>query len=239
MADFKVEQIRIGDKTIDRIIDEKGTKWYPFKQFLTKILCKYDKLSSFRDSSMSIYMKIFDYFSEQDGSKRQIRTWFMRESGIIKILENMNVEKKTRNSMYESRKKGLYEACLFFGVKKDLELNPTFIQERPDLKDYNLWAFLCIENDRYLKQFDTWKECSKCGFYYPFKQRYFGKQLNKGAYCLQCQGKDFKCQNKLLQALYENDCFEVIYKLWKNKPSEDIVKELKNEINKRNLVKWN
>ena len=41
MADFKVEQIRIGDKTIDRIIDEKGTKWYPFKQFLTKILCKY------------------------------------------------------------------------------------------------------------------------------------------------------------------------------------------------------
>ena len=53
MIMFTIQHIYIGEKVLDQLTDEEGTKWYPLKSFLTRILCKYDKVSSFRDSAIS------------------------------------------------------------------------------------------------------------------------------------------------------------------------------------------
>ena len=69
MDKFTIEKVFIGEKIIDEITDEYGVKWYPFKRFLESILCKYDKVSKFRDSVIIRYMQVIEYAVNQKHQK--------------------------------------------------------------------------------------------------------------------------------------------------------------------------
>lgn len=231
MNNFTIEEIRIGDKIIDKITDEEGMNWYPLKTFLFSILCKSDKVSSFRDSAIARYMQVIEYQTERPGMKRPIKTWCINELGIKYLLRHMKVNRTQNKALYKAREKGFYEACLYFKVKTPDELDPLYINTPPKITDYDIWSVTCLENDFKLKSNDRWKRCSECGYYYPDKTRYFGNDTRKKAKCLQCQGKDFKCRNKVIQFIYENDGLDLLYKLSLNK-NDDTVEALKVFINK-------
>lgn len=225
-----IEKVRIGDKIIDEITDEEGVKWYPFKKFLNVILCKYDKLASFRDSEMTRYMKVFEYNPNIPGARRDIRIWCMNEKGIKFLLKNTNVKKVHKKDLFEAREKGLYEACRFFNVKPMQSLDPIFLNVPPkNLNGYDTWSILCLKNDFKLSYSNKWKQCPSCNYYYPYSVRYFGKKPTPASKCLQCQNKDFKCQNKVLQFLYEHDGLKLLGEIYTDK-YEVVVKELRRMI---------
>lgn len=226
MQKYKIGKIIIGEKYLDEIIDEDNIKWYPLNIFLTNILHKSDKVSSFRDSEMIRYMRVIEYSSDRPGMKHPKKTWCINENGVKYLLRHMNLNKKGSAKSYKLREKGFFEACLYFNVKKRLEeMNPIFINEQPSLKDYDLWSRICIQNDMSLNQYTKWKKCNECGYYYPYKNIYFGDKKNTNSKCLQCQNKDFKCKNKIIQFIYDNDGFDLLYKM-ENSSNEEIVKEL-------------
>ena len=144
---FTIQQVYIGEKVLDQLTDEEGIKWYPLKSFLTRILCKYDKVSSFRDSAISRYMKVFEYNPNRPGAYRNIKMWFINENGVKYLLRHMEIRRVDNKHIYSSREKGFYEACLFFNVKTPNELDPLYINTPPNLKDYDIWSVMCIEND--------------------------------------------------------------------------------------------
>ena len=228
---FTIQQVYIGEKVLDQLTDEEGIKWYPLKSFLTRILCKYDKVSSFRDSAISRYMKVFEYNPNKPGAYRKIKMWFINENGVKYLLRHMEIRRVDNKHIYSSREKGFYEACLFFNVKPPNELDPLYINTPPNLKDYDIWSIMCIENDLKLKNTYRWKKCNECGYYYPDRVRYFGEKKTKNSKCLQCQGKNFKCQNKVIQFIYENDGLDLLYKMSLNN-NEDIIRALKIFVNK-------
>ena len=238
MDKFTVEEIRIGNKIIDKITDEEGMNWYPLKTFLLSILCKSDKVSSFRDSAMARYMQVIEYQTDRVGMKRPIKTCCINELGIKYLLRNMKVNKTKNKTLYKAREKGFYEACLFFKVKTPEELDPLYINTPPKLKDYDIWSVLCIENDLKLQISDRWKRCQECNYYYPDKTRYFGSDTKKNKRCLQCQGKDFKCQNKIIQFIYENGGLDLLYSLYLDK-DDQIVNSLKKFIGKGGIKNEN
>lgn len=231
MDNFKIEQVRIGDKIIDRIIDEEGIEWYPFKKFLESILCKYDKVATFRDSNLNKFLRVIKYSSSKQKINEGNRTWCINKDGIVFLLKHMSVNLKGNKKLFESRKKGFYEACRFFDVKiSKIESLPNFMNIPPILKDYDIWSLVCLENDPYIKPDSIWKVCPECGFYYPYKERYFGAK-KKDSKCLECQGKNFKCYNKIVQFIYDNDGIDLLYAI-NELNDETIVKELLNFINK-------
>lgn len=231
MEKFKLEEIRIGNKILDRLTDENGMNWYPLKAFLFVILCKTDKVSSFRDSAMARYMQVIEYQTNRHGMKRPIKTWCMNELGIKYLLRNMKVNQIKNKNLYKAREKGFYEACIFFKVKTPKELEPEYINIPPKLSEYDIWSVLCIENDVKLNMLDRWKKCQECNYFYPDKARYFGSDTKKNKKCLQCQGKNFKCQNKIIQFIYENGGLDLLYKLSQS-DNEAIVRALRIFINK-------
>lgn len=232
MCKYELDRIIIGEKQLDRLTDEDNIHWYPLKMFLTNILCKYDKVSSFRDSSINRYMKIIEYNPNRTGAKRPIKMWCINENGIKYLLKKMSVVKLHKTRMYNARKKGLYEACLYFNVKNSEIDDPTFINQQPNIDNYDIWSLLCIQYDKHLNYYTKWKICPKCGYYYPYKERYFGKNKNKDSNCLQCQNKNFECQNKIIQYIYDNDGFDLLYKLHIDNNDRDIINELKHFIDK-------
>nr|DAG31328.1 MAG TPA: hydrogenase/urease nickel incorporation protein [Caudoviricetes sp.] len=215
---IKIEQVRIGDKIIDEITDEKGMKWYPLKKFLNVILCKYDKTASFRDSEMARYMKVFEYNPDIPGARRNIKVWCMNKTGIKFLLQNTNVKKVHRKALFEAREKGLYEACRFFEVKPMQSLDPIFLNVPPkSLSGYDTWSLLCLKNDFKISPSNKWKQCPQCNYYYPYSVRYFGKKPTPTSKCLQCQNKNFKCQNEVIQFLYEHDGLKLLAEIYSDK----------------------
>lgn len=233
MNNFNIDKVCIGEKEIDRLTDENGEHWFPLKFFLQSILCKYDKVISFRDSAMSRYMKVFEYNPHRPGAMRTIKMWFINEKGIKYLLKNMSINKFKKSYTYNARKKGFFEACAYFNVKIKQEIDPIFINCTPPnfLKDYDIWSIICIQNDNNVKYNSKWKKCNKCEYYYPYTERYFGEKPKKDSKCLQCQGRNFKCKNKIIQFIYENDGLDLLYKLKTGKDNE-IVNELENFIDK-------
>ena len=227
---LEIKEIRIGDKVIDEITDEDGVKWYPFKHFLNRILCKYDKISSFRDSDMARYMKVFTIKTNKPHYHTNVSMWCMNERGIKTILKNTTVNRVHRKDLFESREKGLYEACRYFDVKPLEELDPIFLNVPPkNLKGYDTWSLLCLENDFKLDPLSKWKRCTKCNYYYPYGIRYFGEKMGPNSKCLQCQGKEFKCQNKVIQFLYDHGGLTLLAEL-EGKKYELVVMELRKMI---------
>ena len=231
MSNFTVDQIRIGEKEIDRITDEEGVHWYPLKAFIRKILCKSDKNATFRDSTISRYLKVFEYEPQKRGGYRPIKKWCINENGVKFLLRNMKVVNRGKKELYRSREKGFFEACLYFKVRTPDELDPLYINVPPKLTDYDIWSVVCLENDFRVRSNSRWKKCAECNYYYPDSTRYFGSDKKKNKKCLQCQGKQFKCANYILQYIYDNGGLDLIYKIYEGK-DEDIVRELKNFINK-------
>ena len=50
--------------------------------------------------------------------------------------------------------------------------------------------------------------------------------------CLQCQDKNFSCNNKTIQYIYDHDGLDLLYKLYTHKDDRIIVEALKEFINK-------
>lgn len=226
MSDFKVNKVLIGDRLIDQLTDENGINWYPLSSFFKNILHKDEKISSFRDSKICKYMQVIEYNPNIKGANRDIKMWFINEKGIKYILKNITIKKIKKTWLYNLRKKSLYEACLFFNVKKEFEERPTYINTPPKLNDYDMWSIICLEYDKHIYMNEKWKICPACNYYYPYRERYFGHPKRSTSKCLQCQGKDFKCQNKIIQYIYDNDGFELIYQLRNNDDTNKIVDEL-------------
>lgn len=230
MDNFSVKKIIIGEKNIDMITDKDGINWYPFKYFLRRILCKYDDLSSFRDSNMIKYMKVFDYQSLIHFRKN--KTWFMNEDGIKYLLRHMNIVYKGSQENYNVREKAFFEACIYFKVKPKIQLNPKIINvPPPNLKDYDVWSLLCIENDGLLNSHSQWKECNSCNYFYPNTINYFKNNKDK---CTQCQGEDFKCKNERIQYIYDNNGLNLLYLIYINDSPEKIKEELLKFLNYEN-----
>lgn len=232
MNDIKIEKIQIGDKIIDQITDSEGNRWYPLKAFFRKILCKSEKVSSFRDSNMIRYMQVIEYTQDRQGGHRPIKTWCISENGIKFLLRNMRVNRTKNKKTYKAREKGFFEACLYFNVRTPEELDPLYINTPPKLDKYDIWSMICISNDTKINYATRWKRCKDCGYYYPDNVKYFGSNKRNSKSCLQCQNKNFKCQNKIIQYIYENDGLDLLYKLYEIKNDKEIVTELKNFINK-------
>lgn len=232
MCELTIKEIRIGDKIIEEVIDRDGVRWYPLKSFLQKILCKHDKVSTFRDSEMSRYMKVFEYYQRIHGTHRLIKTWCMNENGIKYLLRHMSIRKIKNEKLYRAREKGFLEACIYFHVKKHDELSPLYINIMPDIKDYDIWSILCIMNDVKINADTRWKKCQECRYYYPDNVRYFGNNKKEQKKCLQCQDKNFSCNNKTIQYIYDHDGLDLLYKLYTHKDDRIIVEALKEFINK-------
>lgn len=228
MGNFKIERIFIGDKVIDRLTDENGVEWYPFRRFLQGILCKYDKISKFRDSEMIKHLQVIAYPINKKAPNRDVKTWCVNTKGIRYLLRRMNILQRgnTNIALYRAREKGFYEACLHFKVRPLEKLDPLYINTPPKLDEYDIWSVTCIENDLKLRANDRWKKCNGCDYYYPDKARYFGSDRKKNKKCLQCQGKDFQCQNKILQFIYDNNGIDLIYKISLN-DNDSIVNALR------------
>lgn len=210
MNDFTVDTIQIGEKITDRIIDSEGTHWYPLRHFLLRILRKSDKVSSFRDSNLIKYMKVFEYTSGKKGATHPIKMWCMNEDGIKYLLRHMRVRNTRSEHLFKARQKGFYEACLYFGVKTPEELEPVFINQTPNLDNYDIWSVLCLSYDNTLTSYQKWRRCLECNYYYPDTERYFGKSTKK---CLQCQGRSFKCKNKIAQYIYDHNGLDLLYQI--------------------------
>ena len=114
MNKFTIEKTFIGEKVIDEITDEYGVKWYPLKRFLESILCKYDKISKFRDSVIIRYMQVIEYAADKRAPERLIKTWCINENGIKYLLRRMSIFQKGKENinLYRAREKGFFEASL-------------------------------------------------------------------------------------------------------------------------------
>ena len=99
MDKFTIEKVFIGEKVIDEITDEYGVKWYPFKRFLESILCKYDKVSKFRDSVIIRYMQVIEYAVNPKAPERLVKTWCINENGIKYLLRRMNIFQKGKTNI--------------------------------------------------------------------------------------------------------------------------------------------
>lgn len=231
-----IEQISIANRIIDRIEDEEGTYWYPLKAFFTRILLKKEVTIAFRDSNLSRYMQVFKY--TPINAPHEVNVWCMNELGIKYILKRLSVAKSHNEELTELRKKNLSEACLYFGINRVDDLKPNYLEITPNLKGYDFWSLLCINNDQYINSFTRWHRCSKCKYYYPYNSRYFFQEKRKLTHrCLQCCGKNFKCQNKIIQYIYDNDGFDLLFSLENNDEDEKIVRRLNDFINKGGYIK--
>lgn len=228
MCKYEIKQIIIGQKFIDELTDEDGIKWYPLGYFLEKILCKSDKVSSFRDSNVSKYMKIIEYSCDRPRMRTPKKIWCINEKGIKYLLKNMLVVHRGKKSTFKSREKGYAEACLYFNIKnKKAKIDPLFITGMPKSKldFYDIWSVICIKNDPKIEAFTKWKKCPECEYYYPYLDTFFGKAFNNDSKCLQCKGSNFKCKNKIIQFIYDNDGLELLYCLFNNEDNNEINKD--------------
>lgn len=205
---FKIEQIIIANRTIDRI-EEDGIYWYPIRSFLLRILLKNDCKTTYRDNKMRKYMKVFELQLYNSVAPRP--TWCMNENGIKYLLKKINVSEHQNKKMAELRKKNLSEACLYFGINRTEELAPTFLNEAPKLEGYDFWSLICIENDNQIEPYTKWCRCRECGYYYPHNPDYFKHKKRLTELCHQCEGKNFKCKNKIIQFIYENNGESLLY----------------------------
>lgn len=230
--DFKLEQIIIADRIIDRI-EEDGVYWFPLTSFFDRILFKKNVTREYRDSSLIKYMKVFEF--KPSYSTSTVKAWCMNEMGIKYILKRISV-KNTRNiDIDELRRKNLLEACIYFKIKRIDDLESKYINIAPDIKDYDIWSYLCLTHDFDLKQGDTWKLCDECGYYYPDNAHYFVTNAKRKTtdVCIQCSGKDFKCKNEIMNYLYYHDGLNLLFELNKHKrDNEKIINELDMLINK-------
>lgn len=215
MHTYTQDKIIIGQKFLDRLTDEDGVNWYPLKTFISRILCKDDKVSSFRDSKMKKYLRVIEYNPNRPGARHNIKMWCINEQGIKYMLKRTTVIKKSSTKNYQLRAQGLAEACLYFDVKPVEPLQPEYLNEKPDIRDYDVWSILCIENDYKIKVNTKWKLCKECNRYFPDSVRYF-KSTNGHTKktCLQCSNQDFVCLNKRIQYIYENGGYDILYSLF-------------------------
>lgn len=230
---IKVNQIHMGTTVLDEIIDEDGEKWYPLASFFSNVLLRpISEKIVMRDSNMSRYMKVITYEPQRNGGYRPIPTWCMNEKGMKFILKHMTTYMRGDRNKALLRQKRLKEAQNYFKVKPLKENEPIFIQEMPDLDNYDIWSYTCISNDLSIKYDTIWRKCSKCGYYYPNTYKYFPidhKTRNCISSCKQCNNKDFVCDNQVLQFFYEHSGINLIYALYLN-DDKRILDELSNLI---------
>lgn len=217
MKNFTEEYIIISGIKIMRLIDENGIKWYPLNQFFRKILFKNFNVRYYRDDpSVNKHMQVISYMFN---GNTPLKTWFINEYGLKVIISNTTViQRPDVKSRIRERK--LYDACNYFGIKRDYDLKPIIIQSMPDIKDYDIWSKICIESDENATQYNIWKKCEKCDKYYPNTSLYYEKmkagngESKLKRTCRKCRGKLFIPTNSKKQYELKNGGIELVTALY-------------------------
>lgn len=206
MINFKETTVQIGLGEVPCLIDENNTKWYPLNSFFKNILYRGVEISSYRDSSLSKYMQVIEYkFPKQRGTK-PLKTWFMNESGIIIILQNIyTLSRNTNKSLIKLREQGLNDACIYFNIQREDLRKPRYSRIVANLNNYSLMDKIYIESDNNINSVSEWKRCDKCDYFYPNTHKYFplNSKNNTELVCRKCNGSYFKTEDNDVKKLYE------------------------------------
>ncbi len=204
MKNFKETFVQIGLSEIPCLIDTNNIKWYPLNTFFKRALYRPCEVSSYRDSQLSNYMQVIEYkFQEQRGLK-ELKTWFMNETGIKIILKNIKTA-PTNNSLMKLRQQGLYDACLYFNIKREEPIITQYSNMITNFEKYELFDRICLETDSNIKTNTTWKRCDKCNIFYPDNKNYFpiNSKNNTKITCKKCNKEDFTIVDNEVNKLYK------------------------------------
>ncbi len=218
-----------------RLKDEDGEYWYPMQYFFKTILFKRLNLSTYRDDERyNIHMRVLEY--QPIGVNNETnKAWFINTEGMYMLLSKQKVKPTTPRTTNRLQKI-LAAAKNFFGVPNTDEENPIYLSYTPDISNYDVWSILCITRDTSIKHDTLWKRCEGCGYYYPLTKNYFiENKTGFSAKCKQCSGRDFKCQNKKLQFIYNNGGLNLLFALHEDK-DEEILKEIKKWIREGEII---
>lgn len=209
--DFEIETFKILDQECIRLKDKDGEYWYPLTSFFKSFFFRRVAVTTYRENPEYYqHMKVFKYRHPKSATQTEERTWCINTEGIYKILRDTSLrwKKNVSKIIMMNRSKYLAACRNFFGVTKTDD-NPLFIGFAPDISNYDVWSIYCITYDRDPRKNDIWRKCDKCGFYYPYTKKYFFKDM-----CKQCNGSDFKCDNKRIQRMKDTDGYELLYQLY-------------------------
>lgn len=214
MSNFSTDIYKIEGTELQRIIDEDGEYWYPIQNFFNKILLRRCNVTLLRDSeAYSKFMKVFKIVPLGSKNGFAFKTWCMNTEGMYIMLQKTYVKPDSPKKM-QVRERRLNAARIFFNVKIK---NPgMFLTYRPDISNYDIWSIMCINNDVDLSNDDVWKRCELCGYYYPCTHKYF-KEFRNNIYsenCLECEGINFKCDNKRIQWIYDHGGLNLLYNIF-------------------------
>lgn len=222
--DFKYETITINKIDLNIIIDENNIKWYPLSRFFQKVLLKAEEAKNFNKTSISKDMRLWPI---KEPTPAVTNIWYIKESTLIKILKNIQVNPYTSKTI--ERERALHGALKYFGINRQDRGN-MYTVITPTKKEYTEWEMLCFEFDNDIKANIIWKMCDKCGRYFPCSKNYFqsktyAKITNT---CLECCGEEFINKNLDIQAMKNLNRMELVKYIREDKPIS-LYKEIEKE----------
>lgn len=194
---FKFQEITINNTTFDIIIDEEGTKWYPFTKILKRVLKKDEDAHKYRDTNFGKDLRLWPV---KNPTPYVYELWYIKETALIRYLKNVKVNPYTEKTI--KREMALYGALEYFGIKRQ-ERDNTYTVVKPTKKEYSEWELACFEFDPETKLGIIWKRCDTCNRYFPYTKTYFQSTPKKKEMttCLECDGQIFQNKNSDAQIM--------------------------------------
>lgn len=196
---FKYEEVTINNITFDIIIDEEGTKWYPFTKILKRVLKKEEDAQKYRDTSFGKDLRLWPL---KNPTPYVSELWYIKESALIRYLKNVKVNPYTDKTI--KREMALHGALEYFGIERQ-ERNNTYTIVKPTKKEYSEWELACFKFDPEIAMGIIWKRCDTCERYFPYSKTYFQTipKSQEMTTCLECNGQIFKNNNPDAQKMKE------------------------------------
>lgn len=211
---FKYDEITINNVTFDIIIDEEGTRWYPFTKILKRVLKKDEDANKYRDTSFGKDLRLW---AVKNPTPYVSELWYIKESALIRYLKNVKVNPYTE--MTAKRVLALYGALEYFGIKRQ-ERDNTYTVVKPTATEYSDWELLCFKFDPEVQLGIIWRRCDTCDRYFPYTKTYFQKNETEKEMttCLECIGKTFEIKNKDIRKMQKYGREELIKYIDKENP---------------------
>lgn len=212
--DFKYETITINKVDLNIIIDEDGIKWYPLSRFFQKVLLKAEEAKNFNKTAISKDMRLWPI---KEPTPAVTNIWYIKESTLIKILKNIQVNQYTNKTI--ERERALHGALKYFGINRQDRGN-MYTVVNPTKKEYTEWELLCFQFDNDINANIIWKMCEKCGRYFPCSKYYFESETYAKITntCLECCGEELKNKNGDIQAMKDLNRMELLPYILKDDP---------------------
>ena len=222
--DFKYETVTINKIDLNIIIDEEGVKWYPLSRFFQKVLLKAEEAKNFNKTAISKDMRLWPI---KEPTPAVTNIWYIKESTLIKILKNIQVNPYTEKTI--DRERALHGALKYFGIKRQDRGN-MYTVVTPTPKEYSEWEMLCFEFDNDIKANIIWKMCDKCKRYFPCSKYYFQSETYAKITntCLECCGEELINKNPDIQAMKNFNRMELVKYIREDKPVA-LYKEIEKE----------